>query len=680
MEPKLDIVDYIDDHLDLAGQKVQQETKQLRAVASYFQTLHKELGHFGKAAQKALAGLKTVCCSAVPHNEWELAVQKTVAQSEDLAKSLLGVVQGMGAEVADPIEDFVGKYESYNKTLLKDAKKVVEALDTQRVKIKRAKERYYRDIKAVADSNSAEELHDRTQDMNESRGDYKQLVAALNAYIDKNEETYRKDLELLRQNEEKKLEQLKRTFSRFSEVFAGLAKDCEDFCGQTLKEFEAGKTAVEPKDYLQSSATAKTRLFNKAAFEEPDSAEASANLSKAKAMMVTVSAEEEKSIDRCVTRMLEDNPVSKDQHDKLLGYARVPEGRKVICGTANTLSRKVELANPECFAALGDMVLAMLDSFMEQRSIDSAQVASILVLGGLVANVKPKTEETKGQKNKRYLREVMSNHCIWHTKDLWPGVLEYKIAKSVAHLHAYLKMRQEKQAPEKPTGFMSKIAAFMGKKDAATIKKKEEQEEAGTRGIVFSELASTTLEMALLSVDALTTRGLAIEWARKYEIENDKLYQLLCDYECAQPLPRDDEPKLHELIRYSLDKRDKERKRYGYSKNTLVLGISFKFIADCKTLFNILAVNKEWREVFKEKVYKHALRCSVGKSRFALWRSILKTEGLDELYLKLKTKGITDFMSDSKYIDDVIRLDVIRSFHVHSEADQLVFDRPELCL
>eukprot|EP01022_Parablepharisma_sp_SALTPOND_P020158 TRINITY_DN3590_c0_g1_i2.p1 TRINITY_DN3590_c0_g1~~TRINITY_DN3590_c0_g1_i2.p1 ORF type:complete len:978 (+),score=127.42 TRINITY_DN3590_c0_g1_i2:1000-3933(+) len=674
MESKQDILlDHIDSRLDVLNTKVQQETKQLKSMCTFFQTTKKELEKFTKSYQKALHTLKT---SLGPSNGCTGPLHLAFSQHEEVVKAFNEYGNSLASDIIDPLDLFAAKYEVYNKNVLKEGGKIIETIADQRGKIRKAKERYFKDTKSAMDCNTEEAYRNKIRIAEESKEEYKELVMSLNQYIDANKDPYKKLLQTWHTNEERKMEYVKKEISKFCDLSQTLTNACTSSITASKKITESIVTSIEARKYI-SIPPARQKLFEKAIFEAPSTDRASTDTKGNLARVVPLGVVDEdlKFVENKVKNLLEDEPIPEAEKVKLLNLARTSEGVKAICVQFALLSRKVEIENLEVFNILSDLALIVLDQLANQKFPETPCFASMLTFGGLVAHTK---SDNIGQKYKKYVRDKLSDHSVWRSKDIWDRIIDFKIGKSVAHLHAYMLMKQGKSPyeKEKEVGFMKKIlnagATLIRKKpkDPAALKQ-EEQEEAGKRGIAFSELASTALEMALYSIDKGTCRDLIIEFSKEYGIETDKVYQLLSDYECAQPLPRDDDPRPREKLRCSLDKREKERKRHGPSKSTMILGMSLKFLADPKALASILLVNKEWYNMFKAKVYKIALYTNAGKIRYSLWKTILFSKGLDSLYAKLKEKNLEDFIANNKTVEEVIRLDVIRSFHVHPEATQL---------
>ncbi|MDR3549344.1 MAG: TBC domain-containing protein [Candidatus Pacebacteria bacterium] len=654
MESELGIVDYIGTKLELAMQKTQEKTGQMHMMLAYFQAVKRDMEHFGKSLQKSLSAIKEAYPLSDAYDEWDLGFQKVMILSDELIQALAACFQNLGTEVAQPFEGFIGEYDQFNRGVFKDSIKVRDLLTTHRERINRAKERYYRDLKVSGRPT-------------ESKEDYRQLVNSLNTFIDKNKESYTKGLESLVQTEEKRLVHIKDTFTRFAEISSALSRDCAEFCSHSQKIFNSTSTTLDPKDYMENPGTLRSHLFDKVDFATAAS-DAEQEEQKVRSISRRIVPNDQTFVEKAFNQLLGDDVIPPAEKDRLVDYTRFPEGRRLLCSAMSMLARKYELNSQDAFDTLGEIALGVINASIEQETLESDQLTAVLSLGGLVANVRPPAES--GQKAKKYLREVLSTHTIWYNKDVWPKVLDYKIAKALKYLHAYTQMRLAKKTAGKEIGLMEKFTRAMGKKDAETLKN-EEQEQTSKKGVAFSELTSTALEMALLSVDTDVTRDLIIGCAKRYDLDNDKLYQLLCDYECAQPLPRDEDPRQHEKLSYSLDKRVREQKRYGYTKSTMIIGMTIKFVSDFKTLSGILLLNKDFNTKFKAKVYKHVLRRAQEKSRFGIWLTLLSSRGLNNLYLKLKSEEIPGFKVKHKYVDDIIRMDVIRSFHVHSETDQL---------
>jgi len=691
MEPKVDILEYIDSRIETVSSKVQQETKNMHELADFFETTKKEVERFTKSYSKALISLKSSI--AQTPNSWTTTLTNFIQQQDEAVKSLLNYSNSIENEVSEPINQFAEKYENANRNILKEAFKVVDQINNQKAKVKKARERYFKDSKQVMECTTEETYRNKTRIMLESKEEYRNALNVLNNYMDTNKEGYVKLLQTWHINEERKVEHIKKALNKFSTFSTKSFGELSAVADKSHKLSDALQTHVDIKNYIPTSAEpVPQKLFDKLLFVSLDtqsptakvgtiSAAALANVSSRTSIMPAISTsiepseEDLKFIESKFKLLIDDEIISEIDKSKLFSFCKTSEGLRVICTQFALLSRKIEIENLNVFTLLNELSLLVQDQLANQKFPEIGYFAALISFGSQVAHVK---QGTPTHKNKKYIRETISENPIWRSKEIWQKILEFKIARSVAHLHAYMMIKQGKSPyeKEKDLGIMQKLlnagANLIGKKtkDEAALKQ-EKQEESAKSGIAFTELASTTIEMALYSIDSETCRSIITEFSKEYDIERDKVYQLLSDHECAQPLPRDEDPRPREMLRYSLDRREAERKKYGYSKQTMVMGLSIKYIKDPKTLFNIMIVNKEWYNLFKYKAYKIILLSNAEKIRFSLWKTILFSQGLDSLYMKLKEKGIEEFIKNNKNIDDVIRLDVIRSFHILDEPTQL---------
>eukprot|EP00826_Nyctotherus_ovalis_P035730 TRINITY_DN3092_c0_g1_i9.p1 TRINITY_DN3092_c0_g1~~TRINITY_DN3092_c0_g1_i9.p1 ORF type:complete len:182 (+),score=47.48 TRINITY_DN3092_c0_g1_i9:77-622(+) len=172
--------------------------------------------------------------------------------------------------------------------------------------------------------------------------------------------------------------------------------------------------------------------------------------------------------------------------------------------------------------------------------------------------------------------------------------------------------------------------------------------------------------------DRYMGRDVLIHFSLIYRLQQDMLFQLLTDYESSLELKRQEAKQERVRREIRLEKRETLREKYGHSKLMQVIGMSLKFIDNRKLLRNILIVSKQWNNTLKPCVYKVGLKTFGTSKRYALWESILSTRGLDKLYLQLKSESLEDFKKTHANIDNLIRLDVSRSFHLYDESEQEV--------
>eukprot|EP00826_Nyctotherus_ovalis_P066353 TRINITY_DN9799_c0_g6_i2.p1 TRINITY_DN9799_c0_g6~~TRINITY_DN9799_c0_g6_i2.p1 ORF type:complete len:890 (+),score=228.66 TRINITY_DN9799_c0_g6_i2:175-2844(+) len=642
-ESKQDILlNYIGQRTGIISAKVQQEAKQLRALSSFFQSLRKETERYCSGIHKAITPLKTALNAS---NRWTEALNILALHETEVISSLQKYSQMLGSAIVQPLEEFVNRYESGNRKVLGEASKVLELTNAQIANVNKAKARYIKEGKAAKNSNNDAVHKSKIKQMEEHKKEYKDLLTNFNKTVDISKAKYIKSLEAWNSSEEAKLIQVRQVFSSLEE----LIKDVESVWTASRSSYEKMLSSVAGSFRLEGYIPKSSEiclLFDKLGFEVPEELETEEHL--AKLFPSGVKEEDILFIRKQISNLLKGNPTPEKEKLRLVNLAKTKEGHFELCKSFALIPAKIDLENPAAFAELSELAKLTLDKLEEEKAPEPGYVAAVLNLGGLVSCAQ---ESIEMQKPKYYIRATLIEHPIWRRKGIWDGIAEYKIFKSIEFLEASMNAERAAEGAKK------------GKVEF-------DREDAARRTIYIKELSYVSSEMAFYSIDSDVSREVMVKYAKMGDLSFEKLYQIVSDYEAAQPIPRDENPRQMDFVRCSLAKREKERKRYGFSRQSMILGMSMKFMGDIKTLISILCICKEWASVFKKKVYRHILRLTPDKTRLIIWKRILCTEGFNDLYPKMKEKILSDFTENSKSLEEIIRLDVMRSFYNYPEADR----------
>ncbi len=693
MEARASFADNLAGKFELISQRIQQEDKNFKVYVGFFQSVQKSLKKLSKGLTKALAPVKQLHQqqSKESLDSWGYALNAVVSGSEGFCAAILNTCKKYTDEVLEPFQLFTDHYEESNKAFIRDCGRVIESLSQQRGKVRKSKEKYTKSVKGVAsaaDTHEEETVRQRTRSMNEAGDEYSLQIVTLNAYIKEKEAFYRNRLESLQQNEENRIEFLRRHFAKFFGVTETLATEYLRMRAGVQKVLDI----VNPMGDLQLFVTVAARgkkadLFEKAAFDSSDESphrhtSDSGSYSPGTASPISPKGAGEKEpavelpeeietyIKNVWTRIVSSQAVEPADKSQFLEIIKAPQCRERLLRLAGKHMRKQHIANPDSFSLMANVVNSMLEQIGKLREPPIHEIATILSMAGLIYSSNP----TKGEKPTVYLRERILKQDVWKSREMWETLVRQKLARSLDGIKGSM-------AEHKDSGIVKKVldvgAKFFKPKDKELreTEAKEAREETGRRAVVYSDLILFASEMALMKVDPDMCRDLLIQFCLTYKLDSDKLYQLLSDSECARGLERTEKVPSAERRKVFLARQTAKQTKYAFGERALVLRLSLQFLGDLPTLRNVLIMNKLWRDRFRHLVYKQALRApglSQGR-RAAIWKAILPSRELPVIYQKLKDQGkMRMFQATNKSVEEVIELDIIRSFHVYGDKTQEV--------
>jgi hypothetical protein len=198
------------------------------------------------------------------------------------------------------------------------------------------------------------------------------------------------------------------------------------------------------------------------------------------------------------------------------------------------------------------------------------------------------------------------------------------------------------------------------------------QDYSERNAVITSELLLVAVRLSLMDINLDMGRDILIHFALFYAVQQEKLFQVLSEYESSYPLARKEITKNTDKQRIYLSKKTLQSKRYNDSAIMIAIRLSILFISSKKTLMNLLVLNKNWRKIFKKCVYRNALKRSNRNKSIKIWESILHMKGLRTLYTKIKTSDLKNLKERQKSVNGMIKSDVKSSFGSFNRADRKV--------
>ena len=180
--------------------------------------------------------------------------------------------------------------------------------------------------------------------------------------------------------------------------------------------------------------------------------------------------------------------------------------------------------------------------------------------------------------------------------------------------------------------------------------------------------------MSLMYVSKEIGRKIILQFSGYHELDKNSVYKLLMEYESAQIIKRTIVKDKKTILSIVDNKFKDTMEKYKNNALAIIIGKSLKFIEDFPTLRNILVLNKSYNELLKNKIYKNALSSPKinNQIRSEIWKLVLIIPGLIEEYEKIKSTKLKEYLESISEGTELIKLDVIRSFHYYSNEDQQV--------
>lgn len=662
MKQTMTIMELADENFDLIIQKLQQETMNMRSVARLFECSTRELEAFGRRMHGVLEAFKAAHKRLSGEDSWEAALDKAVKAVEEDVRTVAGTVSLLECKVMEPFDIFIQHYVQSNKGFLEEGSNIFNEIMLQRNNVKRIAEEVKKNI---AENRVDEELN----------CEYKTLLGVLYRFIDENEQSYKSRIKFIMQNEENRIDFERKIFSKYVSIFEDLAKN---FLANKAS-IDVALSSVRPSQSIEErklqNGQTEFLLFEKNDYLEAkhqrkgsDATDSSAGVSALNIslvesilsdsdneMLVNIELPEEdtKLLQSAFSKLIKGENIDQTVRQKLTELVQYADGRSKLSALLESVTHKISVPF-DVFKTLSALVHSLLEAVAHYNDTRVSHLNAVLSFCFLVHTADPSRGAFQC-----YLREDACRNRMWTSKERWYGVIQHLIDKALGE------REREKESDLPAKGFIKHLFAGENFKGGS-------EEETEKKSIVYSELQNAAVELGLMSVSRDTGRDILIHFALIYRLQQDMLFQLLTDYESSLALKREEARRERVLAEGRLEKRETLREKFGNSKLMQVIGMSLKFIDNKKLLRNILVVSKQWINTLKPCVYKVGLKNFGASKRYALWESILSTRGLDKLYLQLKSESLEDFKKTHANVDNLIRLDVSRSFHLYDESEQEV--------
>ncbi len=662
-------------------QRLHQGVKGLKLVCTYIGTVRKEIETFRKSLVKA----------SIPLAQF---LQLSKSSDDSLYRGMNNTVEGVGCysgimektcgtcvkEILEPVEAFVSHYEHCSTIFLNESARITDAMNASKAKVNKGKEKYSKCAQTLAGSlptENPEMVKTRTKAVNDAKEEYQGLLSRYNVLMAEKQNEYRKQLELLEQNEKARMnlvaKSLAQMFALTDRMYAGfaatnmrIAKALEavnpasdftlfiaDLVRQPQTETFARLVFEEHGDVYQHLAALNSKKPLPAA-EPPKSLPDFQKPGTEQPSKFVLLEGDEDFVQTVVAALLSNKEITEKDRVHMSELLRSQVCRHRFAHELAKLGDKHFVANYAVFETLGEMVNSLLTMYSFHKDTDSFIIWTAMTASFLVYSTKQAEDGTKCNVT---LLEFTSGNSLWRNKDHWISLIQYKVGASLT---------KAKQSTL-PTGKDKALGSATSKESVAR------------RALVFADLGGIAVQMALMAVEKDMGRSLLIQFASYYGVDSIKLNQLLSDFEGAQPLPRDTRLTPKELRSIIELGAKKTRERFAGKKSRqlatmLRLALDLRLLGDLRTLSTILMLNRELGSLLKKKVHLAALRLPGLKqeTRLELWKQAIRDRGLMEEYGKIKGERLAKYLAANNGACETIKLDVIRSFHDYTEAAQEV--------
>lgn len=640
-------------------QRLQSGSKGLRLVVQHITAVSKEVDTFRKSLFKTRAPLAQYLAQKSANDSLGVAIRAVAKGLEDSCATMENACMTYQTDVIEPFSVFAEHYEQCNKAFLKEAGKIIAGLEISRTKVTKSKEQYGRTAKALANS-PPDENSEACQACRKARGDYQTIIERHNAMLLEKQAEYRKQLELVERNEETRTNVIAKSMMKFTGLTEQLLKDhLASTAGMTQTLIAINPISDLNLFVAELARKPKTETFARIVFEDrgdvyqqltaqkenpsrpfPEFEVISADEGHLEKPLV-LDAKDQDFLKATVQTLLAGNEINQKDKVHVSELFSAEAGRTRFAKTLSQLvtTNKLTISNYAAFEALGELSNTLLTNMSVQHSRDPFILWTVLTASFLISSTKV---EEDGAKRAVALRELTSSSSIWCNKDYWISAIQYRLERTLSRV--------------KPAG--------------------EESKDSGLRkSVVFADLCTLAVQMALMTIGRDLGRDLLIQFASYYKIDSQKLNQLLSDYEGAQPLSRDTHLTAKEVRGVLVSRAGKTAKRFegkACAKLATIFRLSLGYISDLRTFSYLLLLNHELSQLLRKPVHKQVLRLPAlsPKVGFRLWNVAINDPKLRETYQEIKAAKLDAYRTANNGACEIIKLDVFRSFHSWSEAVQ----------
>jgi len=704
MESKTSFYENLSGKFELITHKIHHETKALKILTEYFHKMKKTSEKFAKRYSKCLNPLKQLISDKNPLDSYGYSIKSIISSSEDFVKMLQKTSLRFYAEIIEPFLLFSEHYENSNKQFIKECSKILEGLTENRKKLLKAKEKYLKTHNKISENNQIKdsEKTQRKRAMSEVRDVYSEQVAILNAYINEKEPIFKKRMENIQQNEENRIEFIRKHFIDFYGISNVMGTEFINMHSGFKKVLEIINPIGDLHVFVNNiSKGQKQNIFEKASFDIfEDNNEFSINSQIPKLNKSLSDHSKENSIESegpdaneesleflqiIWSKNLASQAIDSSEKTRFVEILQNPltNHRKFINELTILPEKKIKISDYENFVYIGGIVNILLD-LLNNSLASKEKIGNELLI--LINNCEQiyfygprKNEENQEIIENIYLRDLVKEHIIWKNKETWNLIIMQKITKTLNQL----KIAMQDEKIENPKSIVKRVLDVSAKlfktkeKELEENAQKEAREEIGKKAVILSDLQFFGNELALFNVDNEISKEILIQFSLQNKLDHEKLYQLLSDYDSARILYKNKKNDAKMEQKLKLQKITKTMSKCENNPKIYIFKLIIPYISDQLLFRNILCISHEFYFCLKSEISKHVIRNENSltiKKRSNLWSvdfayiDILK---LQQEYEILKQEKSKMFQATNKSLEDSIKLDISRSFFLYDENTQI---------
>jgi len=644
---------------DAAKTLLNKNLKGTHFILSFLTQFHKDFSVFCKSVE----------ASMIPLNEYLESVKKNdVAVNCNIRlvmknitkyyKKMNETSEKYKKDIITPLEESLKKCEDEIKQMFKEEEKIIKATKVHKQRLEKAKEQY---LKSQEKLNNQGTPSKKSLQLLDAKKQYIEMIQEYNKIISKQSKNYKEKLYIIENNEVMRIKSLKESISLFfslnQELILG-GKTLNENSLKNLKQIDAIKDLNNLAFELGKKH--KSSLFEFASFEDhgeiyqmidllntgKDSTEETKNHLTTPEDTNTQKLMAKTAKKKCQL-LLEGHTLSQEDLFELSRSFESSAGQLAFAEVLSKITSRHIIEDTKAFKVLGQVITSLLAMSLLHFENSGFILSAVLSAGFLVCS---KRKSSQGKSAMITLGEVISGNSTWTKRDLWIHVINYRLTKAAEKIPDLITKNKDKEA--------------------------EYRLSLAKKGAIITELSILAGQMSLMKVNREMGIEILLQFAGYYEIDNKKLFNVLLNYESAQILEINYDLNNKEIREVNDIKISALMNKYGDNIKALIIGKSISYINDFTTLATILVINKLFNKVLKLRVYKKALRLVKAnkKVRCQLWELAILDKELLEIYNKIKEDKATLSLNRIEELEDKIKLDISRSFHIYDKKIQEVIE------
>jgi len=635
--------------------KLTVESQSLKSVDHFFKDSQKFLDHI----TKYLTSIK-LFYKSIPEASFSLKqnIGAITNEIDELVKDIINARDLILQDIQEPLKAFRDHFDLNFNNCVKQGAMILESLTEARKATEKSKKVYLLNaeklekaqdgLKTLMDSNEQSEQHSqaikvKTEYLREKKDkmystmeEYRQSLDLYNKMVDDKLKEYGTLAEIMLQLDENRIEQVKTVLKKHTQWLELIAK-C--FINRTAS-FELAIDSIDPR-YDTDSFITENESHNLNTLFFPLRYEKYLYKNPAIESFETFPGNSSPlriDFDNGIAILTASGTVSLEQKTRLIEHLHKSEGREIFGEILANITQPLYISSINALKELGELINYMLNIYMMNK-LSNYEI--LLVVINASRNI-----YTKVNGKVQFLYLVVSRNSIWKDINLWKELINFSINQSTEDMQS-----DRESTPKSKTkkGLMIKFRSALNKmfvKEDTKTREKDWGNKKVMSSVAFNVLVQYAIFLANYHVSILNAKHLVLYYGKKYEVEPSKIKEVELDLMTLQHLPK-------------IKKESKGNSKVNAIKKAI------PYIKDKNLLRNILLINKETYNKVKAKVYRQVLNTFnvTLDVRKEIWEQLFNVRNCNvdyEAFIDLLKEGVL-----SKQIEDVINLDVQRSFVGH---------------